>query len=924
MMTPTTTSTALAHQPKTRPNMQTKPLKNIMNVVLLCLALLQTRVSSVNAVPVNASGPNFVSTARGMSSDSDSDSDDASLLQPNPIYIPSQCTIHNHTTRYDPLACWLQSLRVKLPDQKFRSGIVTVGIHDLLCTNFSIQGVDSSYRPSTFSSDMNETRTDPVMEIAVYNISAVCHGGYSSTGLSGQLSAAVAGNNPAVEWTTAVHSSTNNTARVQMAESVSTVDCQTDLTVAALHFTGSMSAKLIDLFSSQIARYVSGEINGQVCPVLVQYADPALTETLQSINRFLGPYLSPPTTGNETANNAVYETASSSQVQIERHLLRQHAQSPVSFLQRNEGDSSLVDLSTEASALVSTLQTVNSFVETYLHAGFLRHWFSAASDSDSDCNDHCDFFFDGVNGVLRSLLKDSDGKLHVPIPAKLHHVHFVWPEYGAIELQILTVTVSGVDQWEKLTLLRPANTRDFVSIVRTLDLLQLQANVKVIVTPIPGGMFQGDTLKESFQVHLNASALDALGNLSLEMDRSSFQNVTVSSIIDVVQGLLSHNASDQLSCLLEPIQDLQVTDFSARMHLNGAAFVPLSRTKMKDSTVVGKLEQDLDALLNNFLQLFLKEYQPLVTNSIYGLSRGPAKNALNVFLTNATQPKVPCPGPSTDHAHPHLVNFTKVEPLERLNSFLEMPQTLQQMNQYLDCTSGFLSHALKKLLSALLSTEFAGLAVRVSDVQIKNVGNIRQLKLLAPEGDGMHLDNLFDYGTTDDFNRPLMSVAADISYPPLDFSASINMTTMLNDVKVRGGSILHYDTNLLRQMSLAQLVSHGQCGLVPVNEYESYRAQSSIARFRTTVKARVVNGSSKPVNIVIDSDRYPSAESLVSAILGWAVNSTRDLTEVAFISTLSHAEIMCNGQSREYSASGDDDDNSQNYGLIFLIVLAIL
>ena len=156
-------------------------------------------------------------------------------------------------SRYSALACWLQNLRIPLPNQSFREGIIHLSLKDFVCSNFSIAGLESVYVPSSESEDednddSNNTNntTNPQLHVSLNNVSAICHGSYDSSGfLSGNVQAMAGARHadtPALQFSWNLVAAPLNHSFVQPI-AMKTVDCQTQIAVTDLHFSGSISAR---------------------------------------------------------------------------------------------------------------------------------------------------------------------------------------------------------------------------------------------------------------------------------------------------------------------------------------------------------------------------------------------------------------------------------------------------------------------------------------------------------------------------------------------------------------------------------------------------------------------------------------------------------------------------------------------------------
>ena len=78
---------------------------------------------------------------------------------------------------------------------------------------------------------------------------------------------------------------------------------------------------------------------------------------------------------------------------------------------------------------------------------------------------------------------------------------------------------------------------------------------------------------------------------------------------------------------------------------------------------------------------------------------------------------------------------------------------------------------------------------------------------------------------------PRVSVTVDVTYPKLNVTGQINTTASLGDLVMAAGTILHYDLNTLRPLTLSQLLSRAQCAAVPASVLDMY-GFSSVLGFR--------------------------------------------------------------------------------------------
>ena len=148
---------------------------------------------------------------------------------------------------------------------------------------------------------------------------------------------------------------------------------------------------------------------------------------------------------------------------------------------------------------------------------------------------------------------------------------------------------------------------------------------------------------------------------------------------DIIMTIQNYNNVSEWSCLLAPIQSLDIVDLNLDVDLLSILFTPTGST--------GTLEKDMDAMLNSLLKLFLTEYSLLVRESLTGLVEGPAQQALTEFVNGlidqlSTQN---CREIPLEEDAPDYVNFHNFGILNQLNDFLK--QSLGVINKYISCVA---------------------------------------------------------------------------------------------------------------------------------------------------------------------------------------------------------------------------------------------
>ena len=458
------------------------------------------------------------------------------------------------------------------------------------------------------------------LALGLSNLSATCTGKYESTGLSGHIYAVISSNldheeddydddgdddddddddptreNPIrLVWT--MDSNANNTLGLIQPSKIETTACRSNLHVPTLHFSGSMSSHVIDLFRHSIQSYVQDEISNEFCPALQTLLDPILNSYLTDIIQFLNQHLNNNNNKQLTKEEHKHNNGPTSpstlvfprddqpspqhRQQDAWRVLRADSRATIdddddvddggnsdSDLNENDDDDPVADYrkvavqwSTEAPLLTHSLQVLNAFIDQHLQEGFLPQWLPSLKQKDN-CRS-CGFFFHGINGVIRALLdlqQDSSEYLEedmdendedddkdktalwyaLPLPVRLHNISFVWPGYGAIALNVSQIALAGLDQWERMQIFQTTSNDTFASRLQTRHPLQLSIRAALNVSSIPGGIFSGDQdLHEEFTITLTFRQLDWNSTLALWVDKAMWQsNVTTGILMDVMEGL---------------------------------------------------------------------------------------------------------------------------------------------------------------------------------------------------------------------------------------------------------------------------------------------------------------------------------------------------------------------------------------------------
>ncbi|GKY94027.1 hypothetical protein MPSEU_000369500 [Mayamaea pseudoterrestris] len=828
--------------------------------------------------------------------------EDQTLL---PLLLPDECQHHSH--RYDALACWLLSLVLNLPDQSFKSGFVTMDVSGMQCTAFVLEGLNSS---ATFGNgDFANVNHSSLFHLQINNIVAACSASYHLTGgWGGHIHAKVVppvdATMAALDWTLAIRNSNNHSTTFARPDTIYTHQCQTGPVAVNLEFTGSTSARLIDLFRYKIARYMADEIQQQVCPLLATFIDPLMTKYIRRLNTYLEPFMH-----DDTADLTLFTAA--------EQPLKQRRRRRISTTTSINTNSTVTTLASQAPVLVEALSILNDYLTYYLRSGLLQHWFPHTHHDESQ---DCGWIFSGVNGFVNDLLPPG-GKIAVPIPPRLRALPALTiPSYGRIEVVIQSMVLSGLDDWSHAALLQPTNNDDFTTRLSTLHNMLASFNLSANISSI-GGMFQGDDLLEHFRLDVNASSLDAWLTMAIDLEPLAWQNLTIANFMGALEGIIIGEKSPQVSCILGAIAKLLATDLGIKVRLSGLTLTPSMR--FHQGPLGGQFEGDLDDVLNNVLELVLRDYSLYARQALYGFTRRVAKQTLNDWLHRASTSDGSCHGPrANDKVLPRLANFSDFWPLTSLNNLLGESTTLKQLNGFIACTSNFLSRAVVETIKS--SSVNDSLRINLQQFTIANTGSVRELKILAPMLDGIGLNSSIYFGAADMAidSQPQILFSGDASYVPLGLVLSIKGRLAVSSFDCLVESVIQYDLARVQQIHVSDVLQHGQCLTLPTvsANVDRMRGQLGILTMLFDVNASMdQNGLFDSYAINFDSREYPWIAQAPASATDWIILTIWEMVKSASLHIQGTTNTQCGMSSPEW---GDDGFDGVNVLGILMTILA--
>eukprot|EP00586_Coscinodiscus_wailesii_P002168 CAMPEP_0172487876 /NCGR_PEP_ID=MMETSP1066-20121228/17153_1 /TAXON_ID=671091 /ORGANISM="Coscinodiscus wailesii, Strain CCMP2513" /LENGTH=367 /DNA_ID=CAMNT_0013254757 /DNA_START=14 /DNA_END=1113 /DNA_ORIENTATION=- len=344
------------------------------------------------------------------------------------------------------------------------------------CNHFVVTSLSSTHSQSNDDDDVAQ----PYITANATGAAASCRGDYKSGFLRGTVAATIR-NKPTGEpfAMTMTISSTyydDSDRRYKMAVGANVTFCESEMEVPAdeLVFSGSATAKIIDLFSGSVANAISSSLDEQLCALLKPPLESGVTKWIRVANNVMIDLI-----GNDATNAT---TAPS-----------------------NDDAPSFLDWDDDIPLLRNGLAWGNKFVNNHWHEGIARRFVnslfhnlriwnarrtedgwvpededvgfvmapplerttrethiddeetSLSLSSSSSC-DAVGFFHDGWNGLVHSLTNGTGTYRH-SFPRNGHNASVLFPGYGTVSVRVDSVTVTGIDSFENVTAFLPLGRR---------------------------------------------------------------------------------------------------------------------------------------------------------------------------------------------------------------------------------------------------------------------------------------------------------------------------------------------------------------------------------------------------------------------------------------------------------------------------------
>jgi hypothetical protein len=590
----------------------------------------------------------------------------------------------------DALTQWLYNLTLYLPDQDFHESIFSLRLVDLSCTHFEVTSIRSSWASVRFN-------------VSIKSLTATCRGSYHSTGLSGQVDTtlALSDSDMILDLQVGRRNTTlaDNKTQVVWPTNVTLPACICPLEAQSLHFTGSLSAKLIGLFEKPIRNYITGALSSQVCPALQMTVETNGTQLIQKVNQYLDDLIGERAPISSDTDSQLSTPGNDKKVSFESEFT-----SVLSNYQLIQVDESAKTSEVITVPVVNWILTVtNKLFKRYLNKGLVLDLLEYVFGSTYKVTQECGYFFRGWNGLIASLTRN--GTANVKIPKALQKFTFSLPQNTSILLQIKQLTFGGLHQWDKFQVALPISSTTFETLLFTPHAMNVSADIVLqIHQPV-------EVLEESFRVSMKTSSLNLSTDWVLDWNETGLQQTTMGQIMK----------QSSFKCLFSAL--LKKVSIP-RLEWNYPVITAIEIQPCAAASS-SSLERDLDELLNHAIQLVLKEFGTLVTVSSGAFVKGPLKQASERGVQKWLSPVSACPNSSP---HPvsnvtQYINFTQSRLLHHFQEVLK--EGRRGINDYLHCLSDTVSTVVHKTEPAVNFSQLASL--QWIDLKLENFDTLQAI-----------------------------------------------------------------------------------------------------------------------------------------------------------------------------------------------------
>eukprot|EP00948_MAST-09A_sp_MAST-9A-sp1_P004289 g4289.t1 len=292
-----------------------------------------------------------------------------------------------------------------------------------------------------------------------------------------------------------------------------TSQCQSNIVISSLHFTGGILAGILDLFEKELEKELITYVNPLLCSELSTLCTGELAGLLLNFSHYLTPYLT------ESARAPV------DPMKEEAHILAN--------LEREHPGVDLVSNLT----VTSIFETLTKLIYNNLEA------------PDANGNPAVNALIEKnfPNGIINV------SNLNISLLALNDPKSFI-----KLNISLSSLMIEGLDTFKELHLLQPLSNYTIMSAF-SLDHLKLSVGVNVEISPASSTVISSPGIKEFITVSTGVKDLRFNVSFFMGLVESTLQNITLRTLM-----------ANPAGCLTEPLEVFNITDFE----LHAASLYP--------------------------------------------------------------------------------------------------------------------------------------------------------------------------------------------------------------------------------------------------------------------------------------------------------------------------------------------------------------
>jgi len=832
----------------------------------------------------------------------------------------------------DALSCWLWGVRVNLPDTSFKSGFLTVKVRDMYCTQFALQELTSGY-----------TLDDLTIQAKMSGVRAHCHAKYKSGWASGKISAT------ATDSSLDISVGLKSDDEGYMAVAGNVTNCKTNFHVDEknIHFSGSLSSTLLNLFSGKISKWISDSVNGETCPQLKDSLDDKLTTALINTDKSWTEKI------GDFYNGAAQDPESNGTIPLNSLFPYSLAGTVLRFINEDVLRSPVV------------MDIVNMGLNMWLEA---RHYV-IFDDSLEDRGLVYDFVMPGYGHIqvtcLHLTLAFGDDKVHSARNGNVSDGTSKSKDimrHGHV-LDDVHIFNPSIEHGSEQAYRTGFALRNETSVMATLHLrLDIEADDEIDMHSRDGKKLP---LQEEAVISVDLSHISFDSRLFLGIDQLLFEALTV------LQMPFADDPSG--NCTLKTFDSLNVTDLDADAWIDAVRILPVSvnyspsnvddhnpqhalnlarhLTKLGNVTGTGiddddesdeeqwfeyddHMEQEVDKLINDALTLFISKYRPFISDVLHVSFQHDIRQRVNLALHETVsyfQQGLTCNVPSShNYTSHHYLNFGDLQLIRFLHEHVNTNSVnllMEALSYYLDVSGALNGEVLSHY------NPQRGIHATLSDVKVHGLDEFFEVNVLdfTQYRDGHHLKNSLKmaecHSTHSDTHVPdcwplVAQFTLDLQHDKSSRNGAedgkvaeqYEITASIGDLMMFLGAVAEYDLNILYDLTIGQLVHEDTmqaCMIYPVHSFEMYNSSASLGAFMADMAGNSIHPTLRHYQSDGESRHVGSdaVTAMIGSALGKGMTYVQNTVNAKSAAAIKVAPYLCKQGAPNPSPNPSPDDN---------------